>query len=176
MDIESGEKSDKKTIRELREMGNTIDRDIIMKEDVPSMNGDNKLPVLDTKMWVEMVDEGGELENVRHHGGDHTLKRGKYQQIRYQLYEKPMVSRLVTMEKSSLPIKTKITVLAQEIVRWKRNTHREEEKEESDSRMTKFMVKLRASGYSRGQRWEILKSGTRKFKEWLRKRKRGEEG
>ena len=122
------------------------------------------------------IDGKGELENVRHHGGDNTLKRGEYQKIRYQLYEKPMLSRLVTMEKSSLPIKTKITVLAQEIVRWKRNTHREEEKEESDRRMTKFMVKLRASGYSRGQHWEILKSGTRKFNRMVEEEIKGEEG
>ena len=33
--------------------------------------------------------------------------------------------------------------------------------------MTKFMVKLRASGYNRNQRWEILKSGSRKFSRML---------
>ena len=70
----------------------------------------------------------------------------------------------MTMERSSLPIKTKITVLSREIVRWKKNTWRGEERRKGDERMSKFMVKLKASGYSREQRWEILKSGSRKYK------------
>ena len=119
------------------------------------MNRDGKLPILDTKMWVERTGGGGE------------------EQIRYELYEKPMVSRLVTMERSSLPQKTKLTVLSQEIVRWKRNTFRGENREEGDKRMSRFMVKLRASGYNRGQRWEILKSGSRKFKKMVEDEKRG---
>ena len=86
-----GESGDKRTFRELRVMGNTISNDIKMKEDVPSENLDGKLPVLDTKMWVERGDDN-------------------------------VVSHLVTMKRSSLPIKIKITVLSQEYVRWKRNT------------------------------------------------------
>ena len=77
-------------------------------------------------------------------------REGEVEQIRYELYEKPMVSRLVTMESSSLPIKTKITVLSQEIVRWKRNTYRGESRENGDRRMSRFMIKLKASGYNRG--------------------------
>ena len=84
-----------------------------------------------------------------------------------------MVSRLVTMEKSSLPMKTKITVLAQEIVRWRRNTYRGEEREKTEARMTKFMVKLRASGYNRGQRLDILESGTRCYNRMVDDEKRG---
>ena len=66
----------------MSEMGKSIDPDINMKEDVPCTNEDKKLPILDTKMWVE---RGGE------EGPD---------QIRYELYEKPIMSRLVTMEQS----------------------------------------------------------------------------
>ena len=84
-----------------------------------------------------------------------------------------MVSRLVTMESSSLPTKTKITVLAQEVVRWRRNTDRKEKIEEKDKRMTKFMVKLKASGYDRNQRWEILKSRTRIYNRMVEEEKKG---
>ena len=56
-----------------------------------------------------------------------------------------MVSRMVTTERSSLPMKTKLTVLSQEIVRWKRNTQRVEGRRRGDERMSKFMAKLRAS-------------------------------
>ena len=95
------------------------------------------------------------------------------EQIRYELFEKPMVSRLVTMERSSIPIKTKITVLAQEVVRWKKNSYRGESRVEGDSRMTKFMVKLRASGYNRNQRWEILKAGSRKYNKMVEDEEKG---
>ena len=57
-DIDSREGEDIRTLRQLRIMGNTIDSDIKMKEDVPSLNGDGKLPILDTKMWVETGEEG----------------------------------------------------------------------------------------------------------------------
>ena len=54
--------------------------------------------------------------------------------------------------------------LSQEIDRWMRNTRRGECKQKGEERMSVFMTKLRASGYDRRQRWEILKSGSRKFK------------
>ena len=103
-DMEENEENDKRTMRVLRDMGNSIERDIRMKEDFPSKNESGKLPMLDTQMWIERTENGD-------------------RQIRHELYEKPMVSRLVTMEQSSLPLKTKIQVLAQEVVRWRRNTY-----------------------------------------------------
>ena len=114
-------------------------------------------------MWVEQEKIEGGVGN----------REGMVEQIKFELYEKPMVSRLVTMERSSLPLKTKLTVLAQEIVRWRRNCSRGEERGKVEERMTRFMVKLKASGYSRGQRWEILKAGTRKFNKMLEDEKKG---
>ena len=80
-DEDMSEKADKRAFRELRKMDNSLSSDIRMKEDTPSENGDGKLPILDTKMWVE--------------------SEGEIEQVRYELYEKPMVSRVVTMERSS---------------------------------------------------------------------------
>ena len=39
--------------------------------------------------------------------------------------------------------------------------------------MTQFMVKLKASGYDRNQRWEILKSGTRRYNKMVENEKKG---
>ena len=39
--------------------------------------------------------------------------------------------------------------------------------------MTRFMTKLRASGYRRTQRWEILKSGTRRYNKMVESESRG---
>ena len=118
-------------------MANSLDNNIKIKEDVATNYENRKLPMLDVQMWMED------------------------KKIRYKFYEKPMVSKLVIMERSALPAKVKMQVLAQEIVRRRRNTWRGEKKEEVDIEMTKFMVRLKLSVYSRETRWEILKSGTR---------------
>ena len=107
-DIEKDEPSDRRTMQQLRAMANSIKDDNVMKEDVGSNHSDGTLPMLDVRMWVERDSETGE------------------QEIKYKFYEKEMVSRLVLMERSALPIKTKIQIMVQEIVRRSRNTHRKE--------------------------------------------------
>ena len=71
------------------------------------------------------------------------------------------------MECSALPIKTKIQIMVQEVVRRLRNTHKKERKEEVEKVLSKFMGKLKVSGYSREHRWEILKSGRRRYQRML---------
>ena len=115
-------------------MANSIEKDIKMKEDVGSNYEDGMLPMLDVKMWVGESKSGGK-------------------EIKYRFYEKPMVSKIVLMERSSLPIKTKIQILVQEVVRRKRNTHPGERKEEVEEIMSRFMMKLKMSGYSKENRF-----------------------
>ena len=57
--------------------------------------------------------------------------------------------------------------MVQEVVRRLRNTHRKETEEEVEKVLSKFMGKLKASGYSRDHRWEILKSGRRRYQRML---------
>ena len=52
-DLEKGEADDKRMMREILAMANTIEKDIRLTADMPSTNPDQKLPVLDVKMWVE---------------------------------------------------------------------------------------------------------------------------
>ena len=85
-------------------MGNSIDKDIKMKEDSPSDHESRMLPMLDVQMWVER------------------------NRIRYSFYEKLMVSMLVLMKRSALPTRTKIKILAQEVVRKRINTHQGEQR------------------------------------------------
>ena len=65
------------------------------------------------------------------------------QEIQDKFYEKEMVSRLVLMERSALPIKIKIQIMALEVVRRLRNTHSKERKEEIYKVLSKFMAKLK---------------------------------
>ena len=105
-DVERNEKNDVRMMREVVAMANTIERDIKLTMDVPSVNKDGKLPVLDLKMWVEEV-RGEEGE--------------RYSEIVYEHYEKDMVAKRVISKHSALPEKVKRTTLAQEGLRKLRN-------------------------------------------------------
>ena len=128
-DKEKDEPKDKRTLRELRKMANSLESDIRMKEGAASNHATGKLPMLDVQMWVE---------------------NGK---IAYSFYEKPMVLQLVMMENSALPVKVKIQVLAQEVVRRRRNTHKGEGKTNIDREMTRFVVKLKMSVMEQGGKY-----------------------
>ena len=62
-----------------------------MEAAVPSDSVDNKLPLLNCKVWMENTKEG--------------------QQIRYQHYEKPMASILEIQEDSAMPAPVSYTHL-----------------------------------------------------------------
>ena len=81
------------------------------------------------------------------------------QTLLYGYYEKPVTSNLVIMEKSALPMKTKMTVLSQEVIRVMRNTAEKVDTEEKAEMLTGVMTKLARSGYSEGQRKKVLYAG-----------------
>ena len=76
-DEEKGEGSDKRSMREIRKMSNTILPYIVMEETVASDCKDRKLPILDLKIWLE--------------------KRQEEQKIMFEYYRKPMASRLLML-------------------------------------------------------------------------------
>ena len=67
-------KSDRRTANLMTKIANSIDPSIVMEASVPSDFIENKLPLLNCKVWLEDTEEG--------------------QQIRYEHYEKPMASIL----------------------------------------------------------------------------------
>ena len=108
-DKEANEKDDKRTMRQIRLMANSILPYIQMKEEVASDCPEEKLPMLDFKVWKE--EEKGEKDEKK------TI-------IKHEFYEKPMASKLVMMNKSALPHRMKVTSLSQEVVRRLKNTAR----------------------------------------------------
>ena len=76
-DLEKGEPGERRMMREVQKMANSLQEDIQLTVDIPEDHEDKKLPVLDLRMWVEdRVGEEGE----------------KYQEILHQYYEKEMVA------------------------------------------------------------------------------------
>ena len=81
----AGEKLDKRTMREIRKMSDSILPYIKFKEDVASDREEGKLPMLDFTVW--------KMEEK-----DSSRKVGKKTEIYYEFYEKPMANELVIME------------------------------------------------------------------------------
>ena len=102
IDDERNEPDDKRCMREIKALSNSIRGDIQMEEDVASNYEDKKLPILDIKAWKEKyVDDKGVRRN----------------RIVTEFYEKKMVGERMLMEKSALPKKVKITSLAQMVIK-----------------------------------------------------------
>ena len=128
-----------KMMREVVKMANSIAGDIQFTADVPSGNCDDKLPVLDLKMWVENRKSGEGRE---------------YEEIMHEFYEKEMVSPMMIVKSSVLPEKIKRQSLSQEVIKRMRNSSeciREERKPEI---MTRMSYKLWKSGYCKKERKE----------------------
>ena len=114
-------------------MANTINKDIIFKEDVCSNYPDGKLPMLDFCVWGEEVEDPSRESGVRW-------------STRYGYYEKPMTSRLVMMEASAMSARTKISSLSQEVLRVMMRCDLLTQQRERAAHLTKLMAKLKRSG------------------------------
>ena len=96
-----------------------------MEEDNPENHSDGYLPILDCKMKMEFVDGN----NV----------------IRYKFYKKPMATNEVTWRRSALPIRSKIDILTNDLVRRLRNGDKLSSKEEIEIMRTLYRYNLFSS-------------------------------
>ena len=71
----------------------------------------------------------------------------KRTKLRWEYYEKPMVSRYIVREEGALPTRMKLTVLAQEVIRRERNTSRKVDRETRVRIRNRFLMKLKLSGF-----------------------------
>ena len=160
-DEEKNENDDVRTMREIKKISNSILPFIKFEEIVASQCKAGKVPMLDFQVWKE--------EKEVEKDGERKVKT----EIKFEFYEKDVSSKTVVMEKSTIPIKTKISTLSQEVLRRMRNTSRNVKKERREEILTEFMKKLKRSGYNAKTRREILIAG---MKGYMRLVKEEEEG
>ena len=123
--------ADIRTMREFVKMGSSINPDIKLTGDCPSLNISGMMPALDIQIWVE----------------------GK--KVRHQHYRKPMANGLVMMRFSAMPEKIKRTSLTQEGIRILRNTSLELPPEVAAGHLTELCIRMKAAGYN-GQVIKVL--------------------
>ena len=134
---------DLRTMREVVKMASSINEMIQMTGDCPSLNNDGRMPLLNTKVWVE---EGLLL---------------------YENYRKPMANPLMMLEMSAMPANMKRTVLTQEVVRIRRNMSKRLPWEATVKHLNDFSERLKLSGYDEDYRFQVIKSGVEGFDKML---------
>ena len=84
---------EKETLEKVKHIGDKIHSSIQLEADYPDNYEDNKVPILDLKVWIN--------ENKIVHG----------------YYMKPVASKAVIDNRSAMPLRDKRTVITQEILR-----------------------------------------------------------
>ena len=145
---DKGEKPDKLTARILKEIANTITKMIQMEEDVASNYTDNKLPILDLKVWLEKEED---LVAIRH-----------------EFFKKPMASKTTLRAKTAYPTSQLRSIMVEEVLRRMRNCHPDMKKEDRGKHITEFAKEMMISGHSEKFRQVVINKAKNKFDRQLK--------
>ena len=146
------DEAEKETMERVKAIANLIHQSIQVKVDYPSNHEDERMPILDTKMWIGEVEVRGKM---RH-------------QILYTYYEKAMSSKHVLHKESAISRGSKINILVNELLRVMRNTSLRVQQEEKDKHVQHFINKMQFSGYNQEDRVLVYQKAKRKFEEKIR--------
>ncbi len=138
-----GKKEDERTMDIFKAVGESI-HELIKLTKYPSKHADGKIPMLGLKLWIEETDGG--------------------RRIMYEHYEKDISSKYVIHAKSAMPMKSKLTILTQEIIRILTHCSPFTPWEGMCEHVNKFMMKLQFSGYNKKFRYHVADSGIKAFK------------
>ena len=134
----------------LREIADDVDDMLKFTTDVPSKYDDMKMPVLDMKVGLNDQNE-----------------------VEYVFYEKPMKSKMVIGKASALPNNVKMKTLTQEVFRRMHNTKETILEEHKSTMLTEYMKKLKTSGYTQEERYNILIGGMNTYNKLKKLEKEG---
>ena len=123
------------TMEVIGSIANSIDPMLKFTVDVPSNHEDGKLPMLDTKVWI---DKG---------------------EINFEFYQKEMKNKLVLSKRSAMPNKQKIQIHTENVFRRLHNTRKCLDDKIKIRILNEFMESLKVSGYNHADRLKILKGG-----------------
>ena len=148
----SDKEAEEQTMERIKTIANSIHRSIQVKVDYPSKHHDQRMPILDTKMWLEEVEVRGVMKH----------------QILYSYYEKEMSSKYVLHKESAISRGSKINILVNELLRVMRNTSLRVEQQERDKHVQHFVNKMQLSGYDQEDRVQVYRKAKRIFEEKTR--------
>ena len=139
------EYNDRRTMELLKIIGNEIHPSIQITIECPSNFNDNKMPMLDIKVWLE-YDETGRPK------------------VMHEYYYKAITSKALIHAKSAMDWKMKRTVLTQQIITILRNCSKELSWEKKCHHVTDMVKRLQFSGYDKKFRYEVVNSAINAYK------------
>ena len=87
--------------------------------------------------------------------------------VQYNDYRKPCANPLLMLEMSAMPAAMKRTALTQLVVKIRRNTRPELPWSITENLLSKFSARMKASGYDKHYRYQVIKSGVEGFDKML---------
>ena len=150
-------------MNKIKEIGNGIHPSIQLEIDYPSKHQDNKMPILDVKIWIEKRKKKGRNE-----------EEGYETKIIHEYYQKEVSSKRVIHARTAMSKKQKRTILTQEMLRimlrcspllpWTNTT----------KHINTFMMRMQYSGHTQKFREEIATSAMQAYNRIKHKDKTGE--
>ena len=152
VEARNAEDSDEVIEAELLAIANSLVPGIEMESDLPSKHPDNKLPILDMKVWVDA--------------------NGK---VKHQHYEKPIASKNIVSQRSAHASASKKAIHENELQRRLLNTSRDLDwNSYFVPILTDYMVRMKKAGYSESYRRKVLKNALRQYDKKLQMANNGE--
>ena len=151
---DTGIMEDLRTMLLLKDIGNDIHPSIQIEVDCPSKHADNRMPILDLKVWV-----------------DKTEERSK---IMHEHYSKDVSSKMVISAKSALSMNTKRTVLTQEALRVLLNCSRDLPWENKLKHLDQLSLRMQFSGYTKEFRFHVMSSAVKAHNTLIQKELNGD--
>ena len=140
---DEGIMEDERTMKVFKTIGESIHTSIKLEIDYTSKHEDNKVTILDLKLWIAETEDGTK--------------------ILYEHYEKKIASKAVINARSSMPMQTKRTVLTQEILRILRHCSPYLSWDRVCIHINNYMKKLQFSGYNKNFRYDVINSALKAF-------------
>jgi len=145
---------DERTMKIIKQIGDSIHPSIQLEVDYPSNNEDRKLRILDLKVWIERI--------------------GEQRLIVYEHYSKEVSSKAVINAKSAMSENTKRTILSQEMLRIMTHCSRNLPDKIRNSHINEMMKRIQSSGYNKEKRYDIINSALRAYGKLLEKERNEE--
>ena len=154
-DQEEVESLDKHWMTLVRDMGNDIHDSTKLTVDFPSKHEDNRMPILDVKVWLE---NRNEEEGIK---------------VWHEFYYKEVATKSLTDARSAMPNSVKRTTLTQELLRIMLRCSPGLRWEEVVTHLDHCMMRMQYSGYNQRFRSETLRSALKAYEEIKRKDSEG---
>ena len=142
----------------IQNIANEIHPIISVTIDFPTNHVNNRMPVLDLELWIEIVEVNGSMKH----------------QIMFCHYMKPMANKYLINNRSALSATTKNNVLVADLVRITRNVSLQCPESERQKHIQHFIKRMQFSGYHQRERVKVYNKAKRRFEKIIEKDQKGE--